>query len=92
MRRCTVSMPDRRRSRSRDRAPGAGLQTRLICAVAALVLACGGFLAYRAIAAVGDAYRWTGEAEAAAVARGFVRSLSSRDLHDVARIRSRVSA
>jgi diguanylate cyclase (GGDEF)-like protein len=84
-------MPDRRRSRSRDGAPGAGLQTRLICAVAALVLACGGFLAYRAIAAVGDAYRWTGEAEAAAVARGFVRSLSSRDLHDVARIRSRVS-
>jgi diguanylate cyclase (GGDEF)-like protein len=67
------------------------LQTRLIGAVAALVLACGGFLAYRAVAAISDAYRWTGEAEAATVARGFVRSLSSRDLHDVARIRSRLT-
>jgi diguanylate cyclase (GGDEF)-like protein len=84
-------MPDPRRSSSRDRGPGVGLQTRLLGAVAALVLACGGFLAYRAVAAIGDAYRWTGEAEAAAVARGFVRSLSSRDLHDVARIRSRLT-
>jgi diguanylate cyclase (GGDEF)-like protein len=83
-------MSDRRRSSSRDRSAGAGLQTRLIGAVAALVLACGGFLAYRAVAAIGDAYRWTGEAEAAAVARGFVRSLSPRDVHDVARIRSRL--
>jgi diguanylate cyclase (GGDEF)-like protein len=84
-------MPDPRRSSSRDRLLGAGLQTRLIGAVAALVLACGGFLAYRSIAAIGDAYRWTGEAEAATVARGFARSLSSRDLHDLARIRSRVA-
>ncbi|HTE62749.1 MAG TPA: hypothetical protein VK631_20505, partial [Solirubrobacteraceae bacterium] len=83
-------MPEHRRSSTRDRSPGAGLQTRLVGAVAALVLACGGFLAYRAIAAIGDAYRWTGEAEAATVARGFVRSLSSRDLHDVARVRSRL--
>jgi diguanylate cyclase (GGDEF)-like protein len=84
-------MPDRRRSSPRDRGPGVGLQTRLIGAVAALVLACGGFLAYRAVAAISDAYRWTGEAEAATVARGFARSLSSRDLHDVARIRSRLT-
>ena len=55
-----VSMPVRRRSLPRDRVVGAGLQTRLVGAVAALVLACGGFLAYRAIAAVDDAYRWTG--------------------------------
>jgi diguanylate cyclase (GGDEF)-like protein len=84
-------MPDDRRSSSRDRVTGAGLQTRLVGAVAALVLACGGFLAFRAVAAIDDAYRWTGEAEAATVARGFARSLSSRDLHDVARIRSRAA-
>jgi diguanylate cyclase (GGDEF)-like protein len=68
---------------------GAGLQTRLVGAVATLVLACGGFMAYRAIAAIDDAYRWTGESAAATVARGFARSLSARDLHDLARIRSR---
>ncbi len=82
-------MPVRRRSSLRVRVTGAGLQTRLVAGVAALVLACGGFLAYRAIAAIEDAYRWTGEAEAATVARGFARSLSSRDLDDLARIRSR---
>jgi diguanylate cyclase (GGDEF)-like protein len=82
-------MPVRPRSSPRVRVLGAGLQTRLVGAVAALVLACGGILAYRAIAAIDDAYRWTGEAEAVTVARGFARSLSSRDLHDVARIRSR---
>ena len=54
-----------------------------------LVLACGGFLAYRAIAAIADAYRWTGEAEAATLARGFARSLSPRDLDDPARLRAR---
>jgi diguanylate cyclase (GGDEF)-like protein len=84
-------MPNQRRSSSRDRLSGVGLETRLLGAVAALVLACGGFLAYRAVAAIGDAYRWNGEAEAATVARGFARSLSSRDLHDVARIRSRLT-
>jgi diguanylate cyclase (GGDEF)-like protein len=82
-------MANSRRSSSRDRVVGAGLQTRLVGAVTALVLACGGFMAYRAIAAIDDAYRWTGEAEAATVARGFARSLSSRDLHDLARIRLR---
>ena len=49
------------------------------------MLACGGFLAYRAVAAVSDAYRWTGEAEAATVARGFARSLVPRDLRDLER-------
>jgi HAMP domain-containing protein len=82
-------MPNSRRSSLRDRFVGGGLQTRLVGAVAALVVACGGFMAYRAIVAIEDAYRWTGEAEAATVARGFARSLSSRDLHDLARIRSR---
>jgi diguanylate cyclase (GGDEF)-like protein len=81
-------MHDAPRSPSR---PGVVLQTRLIGAVAALVLACGGFLAYRSMAAIGDAYRWTGEAEAATVARGFARSLSARELDDLTRIRSRVA-
>ncbi len=47
-----------------------------------LVLICGGFLAYRAVAAIADAYRWTGEAEATAIAQGFARSLSPRDLDE----------
>src|SRR5829696_928779 len=83
-------MPASRRPTVRDRLLGAGLQTRLVAAVAVLVLACGGFLAHRSLAALGDAYRWTGEAEAAALAHSFARSLSSRDLADVERIRSRV--
>ena len=58
-------MPAFRRLTPRDRLLGVGLQTRLVAAAAVLVFACGGFLAYRAIAAVGDAYRWTGAAEAA---------------------------
>jgi diguanylate cyclase (GGDEF)-like protein len=70
---------------------GVGLQTRLMAAVAVLVLACGGFLAYRSVAALSDAYRWTGEAEAAVVAHGFARSLSPRDLDDVDRIRARAA-
>jgi diguanylate cyclase (GGDEF)-like protein len=69
---------------------GVGLQTRLLGAAAVLVIACGGFLAYRAVAAISDAYRWTGEAEATAVAHTFARSLSPRDLDDVERIRARV--
>src|SRR5215218_3093157 len=76
-----VSMPEFRRSLSRDRVTGAGLQTRLIGGVAALVLACGGFVAYRS----------TGEAEAVTVARGFARSLTARDVRDVARIRARLA-
>src|SRR5215204_6411395 len=84
-------MPASRRTTLRDRLLGAGLQTRLLAAVAVLVLACGGFLAHRAVAALGDAYRWTGEAEAAALAHSFARSLSSRDVADVERIRGRVA-
>src|SRR5829696_477996 len=84
-------MPASRRPTLRDRLLGAGLQTRLVAAVAVLVLACGGFLAHRAVAALGDAYRWTGEAEAAALAHSFARSLSSRDVADVERIRGRVA-
>src|SRR5215218_2475250 len=84
-------MPASRRPTLRDRLLGAGLQTRLLAAVAVLVLACGGFLAHRAVAALGDAYRWTGEAEAAALAHSFARSLSSRDVADVERIRGRVA-
>src|SRR5829696_7117369 len=83
-------MPASRRPTVRDRLLGAGLQTRLLAAVAVLVVACGGFLAHRSVAALGDAYRWTGEAEAAALAHSFARSLSPRDLADVERIRSRV--
>src|SRR5215211_802138 len=83
-------MPASRRPTVRDRLLGAGLQTRLVAAVAVLVVACGGFLAHRSVAALGDAYRWTGEAEAAALAHSFARSLSPRDLADVERIRSRV--
>ena len=84
-------MPERRRPSSRDRLLGVGLQARVIAAAAALVVACGGFLAYRAVAAVSDAYRWTGEAEAATVARGFTHSLSSRDLRDLERLRERAT-
>src|SRR5829696_1052005 len=84
-------MPASRRPTLRDRLLGAGLQTRLVAAVAVLVLACGGFLAHRAVAALGDAYRWTGEADAAALAHSFARSLSSRDVADVERIRGRVA-
>ena len=72
-----------------DRLAGVGLQARSVAAAAMLVLACGGFLAYRAVAAVSDAQRWSAEAEATAVARGFAGALSPRDLGDVERIRSR---
>src|SRR5215207_5447837 len=83
-------MPASRRPTLRDRLLGAGLQARLVAAVAVLVVACGGFLAYRSVAAIDDAYRWTGEAEASAIAHGFARSLRPRDLDDVARIRERI--
>ena len=76
---------------SRDRLLGSGLQTRLVAGVAALVLACGGFLAYRAIATLDDVYRWTGEAEAATLARGFVQGLGTSDLDDLALIRRRAA-
>src|SRR5919108_2027260 len=69
---------------------GVGLQTRLLAAVAVLVIGCGGFLAYRAVAAIDDAYRYTGQAEAAALAHSFTRSLTARDVADVERIRARL--
>jgi diguanylate cyclase (GGDEF)-like protein len=62
-----------------------------VAGAAVLVLVCGGFLAHRAVAAIADAYRWTGESEAAAIAHGFARSLSPRDLDSVERIRARTA-
>jgi len=79
------------RTSPRDRLLGVGLQGRLVLGAAAVALACSGFFGYRAIAAIEDAYRWTGESEASALAHTFARSLSSRDLHDVERIRARVA-
>jgi diguanylate cyclase (GGDEF)-like protein len=61
-----------------------------VAAAAVLVAACGGFLAYRSVNAIADAYRWTGEAEASSLAHSFARSLSTRDLDDVERIRGRI--
>ena len=81
----------RRRSTPADRLGRAGLQTRLVAACAVLVLACGGFAAYRAVAAIADAYRWTGETEAATLGRSFALSLGSRDLRDPARLRARAA-
>jgi diguanylate cyclase (GGDEF)-like protein len=83
-------MPAVARPTLRDRFLRAGLQTRIVAGAAVLVLACGGFLAHRAIAAVDDAYRWNAESDAAAVAHGFVRTLSPRDLDDLERIRARL--
>jgi len=84
-------MSIRRRSSPRARFTRAGLQPRLTAGLALLVLACGGFMAYRAIAAVDDAYRWTGEAEAATVARGYAQSLAARDLRDLTRLQARAA-
>jgi diguanylate cyclase (GGDEF)-like protein len=83
-------MPAAGRLTPRDRLFGVGLQTRLLAAVAVLVIGCGGFLAYRAVAAIDDAYRYTGQAEAAALAHSFTRSLTARDVADVERIRARL--
>ena len=77
------------RSSLRARPSGRRLPTRLVAGTAALVVACCGFAAYRSVGAVGDAYRWTGEAEAVTVARVFARSLSARDLRDPARLTAR---
>ena len=84
-------MPVRRRSTPRARRRHPGLQPRLAAAVAVFVLVCGGFLTYRAVAAVTDAYRWTGESDAATVARGFALSLAPRDLRDAGRLRDRAA-
>jgi diguanylate cyclase (GGDEF)-like protein len=75
----------------RARVRGTGLQSRVLVAVTLLVIGCGGFLEYRAIAAMDDAYRWTAEAEAATVARGFAQSLGPRDLRDPARLEARAA-
>jgi len=83
-------MPPAGRLTLRDRLLGVGLQARIVAAAAALVLACGGFLAYRSVGALGDAYRFTSEAQAYALANGFVRSLSAHDLADIDRIRDRI--
>ena len=77
------------RSSLRARPSGGRLPMRLVAGTAALVVACCGFAAYRSVGAVGDAYRWTGEAEAVTVARVFARSLSARDLRDPARLTAR---
>src|SRR5688500_20274196 len=84
-------MPAPARPTLRDRLLGVGLQARVVAGAAVLVLVCGGFLAYRAVAAIADAYRWTGESEAAAIAHGFARSLGPRDLDSVERIRARAA-
>src|SRR5918998_4565550 len=81
-----VSAPARS---ARSRVRRADLSTRLLIGTAVLVLACGGFFAYRTIAAIEDAYRWTGEAEAATVARGFAQSLAPGDVRDLDRLRAR---
>src|SRR5215216_3867746 len=88
-RRCSEGMTAAGRTSPRDRLLGVGLQGRLVLGAAAVALACSGFFGYRAIAAIEDAYRWTGESEASALAHTFARSLSSRDLDDVERIRAR---
>jgi diguanylate cyclase (GGDEF)-like protein len=84
-------MPASPRLTPRDRLLGVGLQARLVAAAAVLVFACGGFLALRSVDAIRDAYRWTGESEASAVAHSFARTLSPRDLDDPERIRERLT-
>ena len=41
-----------------------------------MVLLAGGFLTYRANAAISDAYRWTAEAEASSIARAYAFALT----------------
>src|SRR4029079_8382215 len=77
------------RSSLRARPSGGRLPRRLVAGPAALVVACCGFAAHRSVGAVGDAYRWTGEAEAVTVARVFARSLSARHLREPARLSAR---
>jgi diguanylate cyclase (GGDEF)-like protein len=83
-------MPAARRLSLRDRLLRAGLQTRIVAGAALMVLACGGFMAHRAVDAVSDAHRWNAESEAKAVAHNFVRSLTPRDFDDIGRIRARL--
>src|SRR5687767_1275368 len=73
----------------RQRLFGVGLQGRLMLAIAGLVLLAGGFLTYRAAAAITDAYRWTAEAEASSIARAYAFALTPDDLESEARLRKR---
>ena len=73
----------------RQRLFGVGLQGRLMMAIAGMVLLAGGFLTYRANAAISDAYRWTAEAEASSIARAYAFALTPADLESDARLRKR---
>ena len=73
----------------RQRLFGVGLQGRLMMAIAGMVLLAGGFLTYRATAAISDAYRWTAEAEASSIARAYAFALTPADLESDARLRKR---
>ncbi len=78
-----------RRPSPRERLLGVGLQSRLLAATAAIVLVAGGVLAYRAMAAISDAYRWTAQSEAGTLARSYAQSLSPKDLGSLARMQAR---
>ncbi|MET0685284.1 MAG: diguanylate cyclase [Solirubrobacteraceae bacterium] len=82
-------MSDSGRSSLRQRLFGVGLQGRLMLAITAMVLLAGGFLTYRASAAISDAYRWTAEAEASSIARAYAFGLTPDDLESEARLRKR---
>jgi diguanylate cyclase (GGDEF)-like protein len=75
----------------RQRYFGVGLQGRLMMAIAAMVLLAGGFLTYRANAAISDAFRWTAEAEAGSIARAYAFGLGPDDLASEERLRKRAS-
>jgi diguanylate cyclase (GGDEF)-like protein len=85
----STSMSNSGRSSLRQRLFAVGLQGRLMMAVAAMVLLGGGVLTYRANAAISDAYRWTAEAQAAAIARAYAFGLTPADLASEARLRKR---
>src|SRR5215218_1608454 len=73
----------------RQRLFGVGLQGRLMLAVTAMVLLAGGFLTFRATTAINDAHRWTAEAEAGSIARGYAFGLTPADLRSQERLRKR---
>jgi diguanylate cyclase (GGDEF)-like protein len=73
----------------RQRLFGVGLQGRLMMAITVMVLLAGGFLTYRASAAITDAYRWTAEAEASSIARAYAFGLTPGDLASETRLRKR---
>src|SRR5829696_1837124 len=75
----------------RQRFFGVGLQGRLMMAIAAMVLLAGGFLTFRANAAISDAFRWTAEAEAGSIARAYAFGLGPDDLQSEERLRKRAS-